>query len=64
MVEQVLGGKWRESLEEMGHRAFNVSTDEVFTIVSSNLIQYGTTRTLKACWQRWVLHRRWETFEA
>ncbi len=36
-----------------------ISADEAFTISSGNLFQYGTTRKLKICWQRWVLHRCW-----
>ncbi len=38
-------------------RALKVSTDEAFTISSGNLFQNGTTRKLKICWQRWMLHR-------
>ncbi len=40
-------------------RNLNISTDEVFTISSCNLFQYGTTGTLNACWRRLVLYHRW-----
>ncbi len=40
-------------------RLLIISTNEAFTISSGNLFQHGTTRTLKACWRRWVLHRYW-----
>ncbi len=33
--------------------------DEVFTISSGSLFQYGTTRTLNVCWRRRVIHRCW-----
>ncbi len=44
-------------------RNFNASTDVAVTISSGSLFQYGTTRTLNACWRRRVLHRSWWIFK-
>ncbi len=51
------GNFWEEDCQRVSSRNVNVSTDVAVTISSGSLFQYGTTRTLNACWQQRVLHR-------
>ncbi len=44
-------------------RNLNDSTDVAVTMSSGSLIQYGTTRTMNACWRLRVLHRCWWIFK-
>ncbi len=64
--KQVLERIWQEGLEGnfkdwlcVFSRTLNVFTDEAFNMSSSNLFQHVTTRTLKACWRRRLIHCYW-----
>ncbi len=59
LLETIYVGGLEGNFRKQGLSSGIQSRLEAFAIPSSKLFQYGTTRTLNACWQRRLLHHCW-----